>query len=72
MVKGEKENYGLKLPIRYEKNDLLDKMVVYVMRSRVPLWSCEQPVDINTWHIPIAVYTEQYLLMTSRKPAGNM
>jgi hypothetical protein len=34
--------------------------------------SCQQPVNIKAWHIPTAVYTEQYLLMMSSKPTRNM
>jgi len=34
--------------------------------------SFQQPVNINAWHIPIAVYTEMYLLMMSSKPDRNM
>ena len=33
--------------------------------------SCQQPVNINAWHIPTAVYTK-YLLMMSSNPARNM
>jgi len=38
-------------------------------RQLDPSWSCQQPVNINTRHIPIAVYTAKYLLMMSTKLA---
>ena len=34
------------------------QQLVYVMRLCSLVVSCQQPVNTNTWHIPIAVYTE--------------
>jgi len=34
--------------------------------------SRQQPVNINALHMPIAVYTEKYLLMMSSKAARNI
>jgi len=32
-------------------------MLTGCWQDPVPFRSCQQPVSINTWHIPIAVYT---------------
>jgi hypothetical protein len=40
-------------------------------RTACQWWNCQQPVNINVWHIPIAVCTEYYLLMMSSKTCSK-